>query len=471
MENKYRRLAENTLLVFIGKFGSGIITFLMLPLYTHWLSPDSYGTAELINTYANILVSIATICLADAIFIFPKTSDKIGKKKYYSTGLLVALLCFFFVFFLLSFINKNTNCFGNISDNIYQIFALSLSIFLQSYTQQFTRSIDKMKVYSLSGVVQTILVAVFAFLFIPNWGPKGYIYSFVAANLMSSIFTFCVSKSYKYLSIYYFDKNSAINLLKYGIPLIPNSIMWWLVDGVNKPIMNAYLGLSAIGIYAVASKFPSVLNVVVNAFSNAWGISVSEEYGKSNFNLYFNEIFKVIFFILVLFSMIISIFSDVIISIFASSEYAEASDILPVLLLGVIFSNASALFGGIFMARKQSKYFFYSSVFGAVASLISLMLFIKPFGIYGVAYSTVVSFCVMSISRAIYVWNDINKIEVKYYLISIIHYIIFLILHNLLKGFWYYGFLVLLLYIYLLLNKPTILKIKEIYRKFNLKKV
>lgn len=465
MDNKYKKLGKNTILVFIGKFGSGLITFLMLPLYTSWLTPESYGLAELINTYANILFSIATCCMADAIFIFPKTSDHLGKSKYYSSGLFVALLGIILIttcVFIVS--HEFLACLVTICNNSIQIIILSISLFLQNYTQQFTRSIDKMKVYSTCGIIQTFSVALLAFLLIPKWGVDGYIYSLVLANVIATIYTVWVSKSYVFLSIKYVDRTYSLNLLKYGVPLIPNSVMWWLVDGINKPIMEVNLGLGAIGIYAVASKFPSVLNVITSAFSNAWGISVSEEYGKDGFNIYFNLIFKFIFFVLMSFSLIISMMSEIIVSIFASSKYMDASFILPILLLSVILSNASGLFGGIFMARKQSKYFFYSSVLGAITSLCSIFFFINLWGILGVAWSSVLSFLIIAISRACFVWKDIDKFEINYYIKSIALYLIFLLVLNTITGLYYCIALSVILIAYFYINKTIISNVYIKYR-------
>lgn len=460
MNNKYKSLGKNTILVFIGKFGSGIITFLMLPLYTSWLSPASYGLAELVNTYANILFCIATCCMADAIFIFPKTSDNLGKSKYYSSGLFVALLGITLII-ICAFVasRKSFVYLGSICSNSIQIVILSISLFLQNYTQQFTRSIDKMKVYSICGIVQTFFVALFAFLLIPKWGVDGYIYSFVLANVLATIYTVWASKSYTYLSVKYVDKTYSTDLLKYGIPLIPNSVMWWLVDGINKPIMEVNLGLGAIGIYAVASKFPSVLNVITGAFSNAWGISVSEEYGKEDFNLYFNQVFKFIFFMLMFFSLVLSMMSEIIISVFVSPDYTDASFLLPILLLSVILSNASGLFGGIFMARKQSKYFFYSSILGAVASLGSIVLFIKFWNITGVAWASVLSFLVITISRAYFVWKDINKLEISYYIKSIVFYLAFLLIINNVTGLYRYVVSLIMITLFLYINRKMILKV------------
>ena len=471
MDNKYKRLGINTILVFIGKLGSGLITFLMLPLYTRWLGPDQFGLAELVNTYSMILLSLATCCMADAIFIFPKTADEEGKRKYYSSGIAVALIGITLAF-LLSFIFNN-NFFselGTFHSYSIQIVLLSSCQFLQNYTQQFTRSIDKMKVYSISGIVHSAAIAVFAFLLIPLYGTDGYIYSLAISNIVASIYSYVASGSYSYLSFRYFDISFAIDLLKYGVPLIPNSIMWWLVDGINRPIMEAELGLAAIGIYAVASKFPSVLNIVTGAFSNAWGISVSEEYGKEDFNRYFNQIFKLVFFLLMTFSLLMSIFAKPIINIFAAPEYIEAYKLLPILLLSVMLSNASGLIGGIFMAMKQSKYFFYSSVYGAIVSIICTLWMIRVYGVYGVAWAAATSFMVMTLVRLYFVWKDVNNMNVLYYLSSIVLYIIFLICLFEIGGIAKYIMASMLIVSYLIMNIRPILSIRQLVKSKFVKK-
>lgn len=87
MDNRYKRLGLNSVLVFIGKAGSSLVALLMLPLYTSWLSTDEFGSADLINIYATILVSILSCSIASSIFVIP---NKVYKEKcisYYSTGL------------------------------------------------------------------------------------------------------------------------------------------------------------------------------------------------------------------------------------------------------------------------------------------------------------------------------------------------------------------------------------------------
>ena len=117
-----------------------------------------------------------------------------------------------------------------------------------------------------------------------------------------------------------------------------------------------------------------------------------EEYGKMDFNEFFNKIVKSIFFILVLAGVFISIFSREIITIFAAKEYIEAWKYVPFLVFSVLLQNLSGLIGGIFSAQKKSKYFFYSSIWGAGTSLIFTYLLISKMGMNGVCLAMIISF-------------------------------------------------------------------------------
>lgn len=430
MDNRYKRLGKNTVLVFIGRAGSKLIGLIMMPFYTRFMSTSDYGVSDLIYTYSAIIVAIVSCCLADSIFIYPKDSDDEGRKKYYSSGFMFSILSFilcglFFLFFYI--LNVKLELGGIFLDMIWWLFAFAASEFFQNYTQQFTRSIDKMKVYSLSGIVLTLSMALLALVLMPIYGLQGYLWSMVVAKMIAGLFTFFVSGSNKYFSIMYYDIHYLKQLLLYGIPLIPNGIMWWLVNGINRPIMEAALGLSAIGIYAVASKFPGILNMLFSIFSNAWGISMLEEFKKPDFNQFFNKTIKVLFFVTIIGGSFIVFGSKLLIKIFAAPEFLEAWKYMPLLTLGVILEAMSGLVGGVFAAEKKSKYFFYSSLWGAGVSLLLTWPFIKLWGLYGAALAIAASFFCMFMVRLVYAWKYINLFDIKYFASMLLLYASFII--------------------------------------------
>lgn len=431
MQERYKRLGFNTFLVFIGKAGSSIIGLLMLPFYTHWLSADEYGTTDLISTYAAILMGIMTCCIADSIFIFPKDADENGRTKYYSSGYFFAAAMTVLVSLLvaaLHFGGKSMGWKGILFERTWFIFAFAVCQFIQAYSQSFTRSIDKMRVYSLTGVVNTGSIALFSFYLLPHYGLNGYLYAMIFANLLSTGFTIIASGSYRYISLRGYDKESLIVLLKYGIPLIPNGLMWWIVNGLNRPIMEANLGLNALGLYAVANKFPLLLSTLVGIFSTAWSITMLEEFGKPDFNAFFNRTIKMLFYVAIIGACILTTFSKLIIFIFADAAYFEAWRYVPVLTLSIVLQCFSGTIGGVFTAEKKSKYFFYSSIWGAISSVFATYVFIKLWGLQGAAMAIAFSFFIMSIVRLKYAWKHINQIKLWWYITVLLLYIVLIII-------------------------------------------
>ena len=66
--NKKKQLAKNTIIIFIGKVCTQLISFFLLPLYTGYLKTSEYGIVDLITTYITLLVPIITLELEMSIF-------------------------------------------------------------------------------------------------------------------------------------------------------------------------------------------------------------------------------------------------------------------------------------------------------------------------------------------------------------------------------------------------------------------
>lgn len=422
MMNKYQRLGKNTLLVFLGNAGSRLLGLLMLPLYTRWLGPEGYGTVDVISTYSMLLVGFVVWCISDAIFVIPKNGTEDEKRSYYTSGWVFSIIGFgiaALVFYVLDVFFNASSIENSFASNLWLIYFIMLGTFLQQYTQQFARCIDRMGVYSVTGIVHTLFLAVFSFVFIPKQGVNGYIIAYVIAYVLSAVYSFVFSGSYKYVVIHKAKLQSLKTLLKYSIPLIPNSVMWWLVSGMNRPVIEANIGMEANGILAVANRIPGIIGMLFTIFNNAWVISMLEEYGKPDFIKFFNVAVRCVMFPSILASIILSIFMKPVIMLFADAAFIEAYKYAPICIMSVLLSNMSGLIGGIFAARKESKYFFYSSVWAAAVSVLFMFLLIPRFGLYGATVSNCLSFVASIISRKIFARDDLTGFEFKPIIISL----------------------------------------------------
>lgn len=413
MKNKYRTLLINSFWTLIGNSGSKLLGFLLLPLYTKWLGTYGFGVSDLITTYSSFLISIMTMSISEAIFVFTKNANEKEKEEYYSSslnfiGIVLFIWCFLF------YIAKEVTLFYKINnsftDNIWLIYGIVLTSFLQQYVQQFVISIGKIKIYSFTGLILSINTFLFSFILIPQMGVKGYIISIIIANLITILYSFTFSKSYKYFSLGTLDYQKVRSILKYSIPLIPNSIIWWLVSGLNRPVMEYYLDYSSIGIYSIANRFPAVINMLFAIFSVSWNISVFEEFNKKGYEQFYTNTFKILFLVITFFAILFNSFSELIINIFTTIDFKSAYLYMPFLILASFLSCVSGFLGTNFSVVKKSKYFFYSSVWGALTAVICNFVLIPKMELWGATISTIISFGVMTFVRYKY---SLRILEVK----------------------------------------------------------
>lgn len=412
-------LFKNTSYVVVGSIGAKIVGFLMLPLYTRWLSPSDYGITDVIDTYANLLMCFVALDISDAIFIFPVGETYENIKKYYSTGFYFTLFCCILcagVFWLLSFLNME----GGFYSNLWLIYGVLISSLFQRYTQDFCRGIKKMSVFSFTGIIQSFTIAGSSFLLVPYWGVLGFVLSCILGNCLSGFFAFIYSGSYRYLSFLKFDFGYLKSMLIYSVPLVPTGLMWWMVSGLNRPLLETYSGFFAIGLFAVANKLPSLLNMVFGFFQKAWVVTVVEEYKKEDFSAYYNKIFRVVFSMQTLLCIVITIFSKCFIHLMTTDEYYEAWIYVPILSVAVLFSNTSSFCGTIFSASRKSKYILYSVIVGGIAAVLFNFVLIPLWGLWGACIAICLSHLANSISRILFSGKMVRFTNTNYIIMQLL---------------------------------------------------
>jgi O-antigen/teichoic acid export membrane protein len=286
-----------------------------------------------------------------------------------------------------------------------------------------------MTVYCIAGVVLTGCIAMFSFIIVPRYGVFGYVVALIVALFSATIFSLIAAGAYKYLSFGCVRKSALLEMLKYSVPLVPNGIMWWLVSSFNRPLMETYLGMDSIGLLAVANKLPAIVTILASIFGVSWHVSVLEEFNKEGYQNYFNKILRIVMAGLVTVFFVITLMSEYFIKIMTDEKFYQAWIFVPVLTLGAVLQSISGFAGSNFSAVRKSKYFFYSSVWGAATALVLNFLLIPRFGIMGAAVAISVSFAVMAISRILYGWQYVRIQNLPLYLLMIILCVIAVIIN------------------------------------------
>lgn len=394
--NKYKKLIDNSIIFTIGNFGSRVISFVMVPLYTSILSTEEYGTIDLAITTLSLLLPLVSLEIGQAVLRFAidfKSMDK-RKELYNNSFLYVTLISIILI--LLTFLLININVLDGYSYTIL----LVLMMFNVFYSN-FIRGLGEVKAFALSGIIQTLTVVLLniLFLIVFKLGINGYFISLILSYFITNVYMFLISKKYFLFSLKKINYDLYSLCLKYSLPLIPNSIIWWIINGTTRFFILFFIDASANGLFAVANKIPSLINIMTNIFTQAWQLSSFEEYNSEDKDEFYSSIFNIYSSVMFIGSSILMFVLKPIIYFVIDGSYFDSWMIIPSLIFSVIYQSLAGFLGTNYTAAQETRGAFSTSLYAGGASLILNSILIPTVGVMGAGIGMAVSFIVMFITR------------------------------------------------------------------------
>lgn len=423
---KYKYLLKNTLLFAISSFGTRLLSFFGVILYTHYLSTSDYGTVDIIQTSATLLVYVFTLNIVDGVFIYSMDKDTNSQSilKYgiriilYGTLVLGVLL---YVFFQFNVIDWEPYCY------------LFLLIIFVSYAffdlfSKYLRAIDKVSVVVVSSIMHMLITFTLSAILIVMFhlGVIGYLISIALGYIIAGIYSYSKTDlkndSFQNEII---DKELKKKILLYSIPLIFNGVAWWINSSIDKYFITNMCGIDQNGVYSVASKIATLLTVFLTVFMSAWNLSAIKTFDPKDEDGFFSNTFELLSASLIVIASFLILVNYVLSSLLFAKDFFIAWKSSSILVLSSVFSGLSSFFGSVFSATKKSKLIAVSTLIAAVSNLVLNWILIGRFGIQGAAIATVISFFIVLLiryyySRRIIIWHfNIYKQLISYILIIV----------------------------------------------------
>lgn len=416
--SKYKKLLGNSLLFAVGNLGSKLINIILVPLYTYYLSTTEYGLVDVVQTTAKMLLPIISLSIFDGVlrFVMDKEEDPnavfTNGIMITTVGSLIALL----IYPILESFNLLDGLMG------YMIVILILQAY-QSLFAQFSRAIGAIKTFAVNGLLMAIVTGLMNILLLIQFdmGISGYLLSMVIANLFSVFFIAICVKGHRYFKVKTINKSLIKKMLVYSIPLIPNAFMWWVINASNRYFIVFFIGASANGLFAVANKIPTLLSVLNTIFFQAWQLSAIEEFESKDKSKFFSEVFSYFQMVMLLGASAIIVIIKLAMHFFVAPEYYSAWEYIPFLLLGVVFSSYSGFIGANYIAAKETKGVFKTSIIGGIINLLANIILIPVIGVNGAGLATMISFFAMWVLRVYDTRKFINlKVNVTNLVLNLI---------------------------------------------------
>jgi O-antigen/teichoic acid export membrane protein len=396
-----KKFAKKTIIYSIGNFGSKVLTFLLVPYYTHYIATAEYGIYDILHTTISLLMPLVTLQTQEAIIAGMIDEEKDKSQIIKVTSLIVIGNCL--VSLLLYFILSR---FVTMQYGIYFILLLCIkSVF--SITQQYARGFGKTKIYAVSGIVYTLLFLALNILQISVWH-KGIVGLFVSEVVASGIVSVAILFLVPEIVISFkvaININEAKRIIKYSIPLIPNTICWWLINASDRYVIGFSLGNSANGIYAISYKFANVIQTITGLIYLAWQEISLEEYKSKDRDTFISTFFNSYMKLLLSGVLIAITMTRIVIKSFFAIEYHDSWKYTSWLYLGVVFTSLATFLNTCYLANGKTTEIFKGTFIAGITNLLVDIILIRYIGVFAASLSTLVSAFILLLHRV----NDNKK--------------------------------------------------------------
>lgn len=380
---------------------SALTSFGILVLYTKLLPPADFGKISLIWIFVIIASTIIDGRLNTAFCIkFYKVSKEESTRNIYSIfvyNLIIFSLVYFVFLSYPSLLQKILRIQIATSD-LNVVFLLILFMIFGNFYTNILMVDKKPKSYFLVKLFfnAALIISSLVYLVILE---SGYI-SYVKAYLISYLIVSLIGLRF-FIFNYTPRKKNIIslvnlkNLLKLGLPLVPDALLLMLLTSADRYILNLYVGLAIVGIYSVGYRFSGIINnFIVTPFGQVLSPILFEQFVKSRdeYKKIMSSIFKYYWLVILTLAIAYFVILKEAYQLFTGAEYMEGYNIIGILLLGIILWGATNFLGTtLIMKEKTGKIFLFTSI--SVFMNIGLSFILVPkYGMYGAAVATLLGY-------------------------------------------------------------------------------
>ncbi|MEX2364234.1 MAG: oligosaccharide flippase family protein [Balneolaceae bacterium] len=385
-----QQMVKHSTIYAIGNISRQLVGFIMLPIYTNYLTPADYGVIGLLIFMVSLFEIVLGGHMSQAIpKFYHQEDDRLRRNSVVVTALLVTTFFSSIASLLMVFFSNPLSVlvFGDQEYSIYIVIfsALILTHALEQYGLTYLRIIKKPWTFLNFNMAKLALQLSLNILTIVilDWGLMGLALSSLISSVIISIalISYTLYKTGSKLSI-----GIAQKLLIFSWPLWVSGVIGLYIGSSNRYFIRIFSSLEEVGLYELATKFGAIVLVLVwSPFSQYWQ---TERYAiaktvnpYSAYSLAFRSITALLF----ISGTGVIIFSSTIITIMSDSLFHPAYKAVPFLVIANIFQSLTVFNNFSFMHTGRTFEITKNNIVTAIVITIFYFALIPYFGFTGAA--------------------------------------------------------------------------------------
>ncbi|WP_147802814.1 lipopolysaccharide biosynthesis protein [Alkalicoccus halolimnae] len=385
---------KHSVLYTLGSMMTPLISLILLPVYTNYLSPSEYGTMTTVQTMVGMLQLFLLLALHGAItrFFFDFLEDKEKQKEYIgSIYLFVFIFSSFGSIVLFIFSDQiGSLIFSNIQINPYMFYLIGLSwaTSLLALPMALFRAQEKVGIFVSFNIIKALIIMIFtSYLIIwRGLGAESALFSQFTITVLFLIVAFIIQRKDYKLS---FSPTAIKTSLIFSMPLLPHVASGWIIKSSDRVILEKFVDLNELGFYALAAQVSMVLTLFYTSINNAV-VPRYTKLRKQGKNESADKLLKYFLYIVIGFGIISIPIATLGVWIITSPEFYSALALIPVLIVGQILKGMYFIPVAKLFYTKKTNAIATSSTIAAVVNISINLIAIPYIGVYGAVTSTIV---------------------------------------------------------------------------------
>ena len=394
-----------------GTISRQLVGFIMLPIYTTYLTPADYGVIGLLV----FLVSLFEILLGGHMFqavpkFYHQEDDINRKNSVISTAFIVTAIFSGFACLLMATFSDPLSVitFGDEKYSIYIVIfsALILTHALEIYSLTYLRILKKPWVFfnfNMTKLAIQLTLNIYTIVIL-DMGLMGLALSSLISSVLISIVltTYTLSKTGINL-----HREFSVKIIKFSWPLWLSGLLGLYIGSSNKYFIRIFSSLEDVGLFELASKFGFIVMVLIwSPFSQYWQTERFAIAKTENPYPAYSLAFRMIAALLLISGFTVNIFSGTIIVLMSDPAFHPAINAVPFLVIACIFQSLTIFNNFSFMYKNKTFELTKNNIFTAIIVTILYFYLIPKYGFGGAAAAAALGY----LAQYLYALHISNKI-------------------------------------------------------------
>jgi O-antigen/teichoic acid export membrane protein len=380
---------------------TNLVNFLLVPLYTAFLSPRDYGDLALLLLFSTLAKILFRMGLDSAFFrIHYEMKDAAARRRLAGTIASFAALAGTALFGLVVATARPiaSTLLGGPEGALLVVLAAADVYFgvFAFVPMNLLRIEERPGLFSLlSGGRHLVNTLLKVLLVMQGYGVTGVLLADAAASGLLSAALLPRLRRHAALAL---DARLLHECLRFALPKLPHGLLLQVQNLADRKILDLFVSRAEVGLYQVGYSFGLGVKFPLSAFEPAWQPFVYSQVGKADAARTLARVASVAWTSFVFVGVCLAVLSHELLVLMTprSPAFRAAAPIIPVVVLAYLLQGFFLLTSVGIGISKQARYYPIVTLIAAITNVAANFALVPHYGILGAAWATVLSYAAMA---------------------------------------------------------------------------